>query len=102
MFKRKTYSGRTTSQLLAKKYNGRTTSDLIGLYNQRLGQQEEHKRAEQKKQNQIDQAAYRARKAREADSMLELKKIKTIIATQGTTYQAVPNVHFNYNKVELW
>jgi hypothetical protein len=63
---------------------------------------EKKKETTRRLNHQEAQRRYSARKAREADSMLESKKIKTIIATQGTTYQAVPNVHFNYNKVELW
>ena len=56
----------------------------------------EERRAAQRRKHRDEMRLFRARKK----LMLESQRIKTINATQKTTYQAVPNVRFIYKSQE--
>jgi hypothetical protein len=73
-----------------------TTSDLIEKVMKKEMKMKEERRAAQRRKHRDEMRLFRARKK----LMLESQRIKTINATQKTTYQAVPNVRFIYKSQE--
>jgi hypothetical protein len=73
-----------------------TTSDLIEKVMNKEMKKKEERMAARRRKHRDEMRLFRARKK----MMLESQRIKTIHATQGTTYQAVPNVRFIYKSQE--